>query len=184
MPPCQSNWARVSARRGTGVGDIAASTRELPGNAMPRVNECVRSPSGPSRLHRSPWPEPLSEAITRSPYRKLGSVDRHIRWGAIACDDRVEPMRTNTLREHIGMEVKVAMLRSGVSQREFAQILGCAKSTLSAKLTGKTAFNVDELMSICVELGLNPANLFPPVESRRGQVCSRSDRSAQPQARP
>lgn len=79
-------------------------------------------------------------------------------------------MRDTALREHIGMEVKVAMLRSGVSQGEFARILGCAKSTLSAKLTGKTAFTVDDLVPICVHLGLDLVDLFPQQERDRTRV--------------
>lgn len=70
-------------------------------------------------------------------------------------------MRDRALREHIGMEVKVAMLRAGVSQEEFAKILGCAKSTLSAKLTGKVAFTTDDLWPICTQLGLDIVDLFP-----------------------
>lgn len=70
-------------------------------------------------------------------------------------------MRDRALREHIGMEVKVAMLRAGVSQEEFAKVLGCAKSTLSAKLTGKVAFTTDDLWPICTQLGLDIVDLFP-----------------------
>lgn len=70
-------------------------------------------------------------------------------------------MRNTALRKHIGMEVKVAMMRTGVSQEEFARILGCAKSTLSAKLTGKRAFTTDDLWPICVHLGLDIEDLFP-----------------------
>jgi transcriptional regulator with XRE-family HTH domain len=65
------------------------------------------------------------------------------------------------------MEVKVAMLRSGVSQGEFARVLGCAKSTLSAKLTGKTPFTIDELVPICYHLGLELVDLFPQPERDR-----------------
>lgn len=73
-------------------------------------------------------------------------------------------MRDSALREHIGMEIKVAMLRCGVSQGQFARILGCAKSTLSAKLTGKVAFTTDELVPICEHLGLEMIDLFPQDE--------------------
>lgn len=70
-------------------------------------------------------------------------------------------MRDRTLREHVGMEVKVAMLRAGVSQAEFARVLGCAKSTLHDKLTGKIAFTIDDLWPICTQLGLDIVDLFP-----------------------
>lgn len=78
------------------------------------------------------------------------------------------------------MEVKVAMLRSGVSQAEFARILGCAKSTLSARLTGKKAFTVDELLRICVQLGLDLVDLFPAsrVPPRKGGLAADSGGSA------
>jgi transcriptional regulator with XRE-family HTH domain len=73
-------------------------------------------------------------------------------------------MRDTALREHIGMEVKIAMMRSGVSQEQFARVLGCAKSTLSSKLTGKVAFTTDELVPICEHLGLDIIDLFPQDE--------------------
>lgn len=72
-------------------------------------------------------------------------------------------MRDDKLREHIAMEVRVAMLRNGVSQAEFARILGCAQSTLSAKLNAKTAFTIEDLPPVCAHLGIDILDLFPEV---------------------
>lgn len=73
-------------------------------------------------------------------------------------------MRDTALREYIGMEVKLAMIRCGVTQEQFARVLGCAKSTLSTKITGKVAFTTDELVPICEHLGLDIIDLFPQDE--------------------
>lgn len=70
-------------------------------------------------------------------------------------------MRNRELARHVGQEVRVALVRRGMTQRQLAESLGMTPNTLSAKITGMRPFDLDELADIEHVLGVPLAELLP-----------------------
>ena len=69
-----------------------------------------------------------------------------------------------TVDEAVGTLVHRVMWSAKVSQGKLAPRLGITQSALSKKITGKSAWTVEDLLAIATELGVDPRQLVPPVE--------------------
>ena len=65
------------------------------------------------------------------------------------------------VRRHITTEIRVAMVRLGITQGQLFDALGWAKSTYSPKMQGRMPFTIDELVLICDQLDIELADLLP-----------------------
>lgn len=68
-----------------------------------------------------------------------------------------------TLSRRVGLEIKVLLLRRGMSGRRLAQHLGESQTWLSARLAGTTPIDLNDLERIAVALGLDPVDLLRSV---------------------
>ena len=61
-------------------------------------------------------------------------------------------------------EIRAEMVRMGINGKELAEKLGCAQTTLSAKLCGKTPWNTDEMYYLMdlFKLPLNQLHIYFP----------------------
>lgn len=57
------------------------------------------------------------------------------------------------------VELKVAMLRSGLTQEKAAEALGICQGTLSGKINNKHEFKVSEIVKLRDLLGLSPEQM-------------------------
>lgn len=82
------------------------------------------------------------------------------------------PPRTATasLSERVGMEIKVEMVRAGVSGRRLALRLGVSQSWISTRLNGTTPIDLNELERVADVLGIDGAELL----RRAAQSTSRT----------
>jgi transcriptional regulator with XRE-family HTH domain len=73
-----------------------------------------------------------------------------------------EPTRTAqaTLSERVGMEIKVQMVRAGISGRRLALRLGVSQSWISTRLTGTTPIDLNELELVAEVLGIDATELL------------------------
>lgn len=62
--------------------------------------------------------------------------------------------------ERIGVEIRVAMLRRGLSQTELAERVGMSQAALSRRLSGEVPLDVDQLDAIAKALETTPASLL------------------------
>lgn len=65
-----------------------------------------------------------------------------------------------TPAEAAGKEVKIWMTREGVTQKELANILGVTQASVSEKLRGKIAFNLNDLVTISAAFGISLGELL------------------------
>jgi len=70
-------------------------------------------------------------------------------------------MKTLEVRRHVTREIRVAMIRLGVTQGQLFDALGWPKSTYSPKMQGHAPFTIDELVMLCDQLGIELADLLP-----------------------
>lgn len=68
------------------------------------------------------------------------------------------------VRQHVTREIRVAMIRLGITQGQLFDALGWAKSTYSPKMQGHMPFTIDELVLLCDQLGIELAELLPGPE--------------------
>jgi DNA-binding Xre family transcriptional regulator len=68
------------------------------------------------------------------------------------------------MREAVIVAVRVAMARKNVSGRELAEQIGIPRSALSRRMTGETAFTIDELAAISVALHCTLVELVEAVD--------------------
>lgn len=54
-------------------------------------------------------------------------------------------------------KLKGKMAEAGISQRKLAKITGISLCTINSRMTGKTEFNADEIISVCDLLGITSA---------------------------
>jgi transcriptional regulator with XRE-family HTH domain len=66
------------------------------------------------------------------------------------------------LREHAAEELRVILARRRMSAAELARRTGIKQSTMARRMTGETAFDLDDLELIAEALGIEIADLFPP----------------------
>ena len=59
-----------------------------------------------------------------------------------------------------GKEVKIWMAREGLTQKNIAEILGVSQASISEKLRGKIAFNLNDLVVISAALRLSLGELL------------------------
>lgn len=77
-----------------------------------------------------------------------------------------------TTAQRIGSNVRAEMARAGVTQVQLAGLIGMSQSMLSARLAGKTAFDVDELARAAGVLGIDAATLMTDPSATSAQVAS------------
>ncbi len=63
-------------------------------------------------------------------------------------------------RESVATAVKVAMVRSGITQHQIAEALGVSQPAVSARLAGRTPWTVDELTIVARLLDVRPSVLL------------------------
>jgi DNA-binding Xre family transcriptional regulator len=76
------------------------------------------------------------------------------------------------LRESIAGEIRVAMVRRQVTGVTLAQALGKSQAYVSRRLSGDTAFDVDDLETIAATLGVKVADLIGHAERGDGAYVS------------
>lgn len=67
---------------------------------------------------------------------------------------------TKTQREIVGANVRAEMARRNVRQGAVAKALGISQPSVSARLSGATPFDVDELRTVADLLGVGLCSLF------------------------
>ncbi|MEU4391611.1 helix-turn-helix transcriptional regulator [Kribbella sp. NPDC023855] len=67
---------------------------------------------------------------------------------------------TDTPAQRIGANVRAEMARRGISQVAIASKLGLPQTSVSKRLRGEVAFNVDELTAVADHLGVPLAALL------------------------
>jgi transcriptional regulator with XRE-family HTH domain len=74
--------------------------------------------------------------------------------------DEATPPR-GRLREHVAEEIRVLLARRKMSANQLAQLTGIKQSSLSRRMTGETAFDMDDLELIADALGVAVTDLMP-----------------------
>ncbi|KRC37487.1 helix-turn-helix transcriptional regulator [Oerskovia sp. Root22] len=64
-------------------------------------------------------------------------------------------------RGAIAAEVRACLSRRRASQKELAVALGISATTMSDRMTGRSAFDTDELLQIAAFLDVDFVELFP-----------------------
>jgi transcriptional regulator with XRE-family HTH domain len=81
--------------------------------------------------------------------------------------DEATPPR-GRLREHVAEEIRVLLARRKMSATQLARLTGLKQSSLSRRMTGETAFDMDDLELIADVLGVSITDLMPQrVEAAR-----------------
>ena len=88
---------------------------------------------------------------------------------SLMSDERTPPR--GRLREHAAEEIRVILARKRMSAAELARRTGIKQSTMARRMTGETAFDLDDLEVIADVLGVDVADLLP----RRISVGDRSN---------
>lgn len=65
------------------------------------------------------------------------------------------------MRQRVAEEIRVLLARRRISGSELARRVGVTQSHMSRRLTGETAFDVDDLERIADALGVEVASLLP-----------------------
>ncbi|MFC7275274.1 helix-turn-helix domain-containing protein [Paractinoplanes rhizophilus] len=73
------------------------------------------------------------------------------------------------LREHVAEELRVVLARRKMSGAELARRTGIKQSTMSRRMTGETAFDMDDLEAIASVLDIHVGDLFPHRERGSSQ---------------
>jgi transcriptional regulator with XRE-family HTH domain len=69
--------------------------------------------------------------------------------------------RRGRLREFVAEEIRVLLARQRISAAELARRTGIKQSTISRRMTGETAFDMDDLEVIARALGVQVQDLLP-----------------------
>lgn len=80
------------------------------------------------------------------------------------------------LRESVAEEIRVAMVRKRVRGATLAQQIGRSEAYLSRRLTGNTAFDLDDLQAISDALEMDVVDLLPAREDDNDQTPSQRKR--------
>lgn len=103
---------------------------------------------------------------------------------------------TGRLRERAAEEIRVILARRRMSAAELARRTGMRQQNLSRRMTGETAFDLDELEVIANALGVKVSDLVSdadtgpqdiaryPAVAGRGTSDSRRPTSGRPKTRP
>lgn len=73
---------------------------------------------------------------------------------------RTVPEPSDALRLRVAAEVRAWRGRMGVTQAQLAQVLNVSQPSISAKLRGKTPFDLDEIERLAAFFGITPAHLL------------------------
>lgn len=65
--------------------------------------------------------------------------------------------------EQCGALVQGFSIIQGFRQRELAELLGLAQSSISARLAGRTPFTVEEIATLAAAFDVEPGDLIPAV---------------------
>jgi transcriptional regulator with XRE-family HTH domain len=87
--------------------------------------------------------------------------------------DEATPPR-GRLREHVAEEIRVLLARRKMSATQLANITGIKQSSLSRRMTGETAFDMDDLELIADALGVAVTDLMPQRAGAAQQLNGRS----------
>jgi transcriptional regulator with XRE-family HTH domain len=87
--------------------------------------------------------------------------------------DEAPPPR-GRLREHVAEEIRVLLARRKMSATQLARITGLKQSSLSRRMTGETAFDMDDLELIADALGVAVTDLMPRRVGAGQQINERS----------
>lgn len=84
------------------------------------------------------------------------------------------PAARGRLREHVAEEIRVLLARRKMSATQLARLTGLKQSSLSRRMTGETAFDMDDLELIADVLGVSVTDLMPQrvAASRDSKVVS------------
>ncbi len=74
------------------------------------------------------------------------------------------------LREHVAEEIRVLLARRKMSAAELARRTGMKQSTLARRMTGETAFDMDDLEVIAEVLTVDVQDLLPPAKAAAGKA--------------
>lgn len=77
------------------------------------------------------------------------------------------PVSRTPLTQRLGLEIKVAMVRRGISGRRLAAALGESQTWVSTRLNGITPIDVNDLERIAEALGTDPAELISAATAER-----------------
>lgn len=72
------------------------------------------------------------------------------------------------LREHVAEEIRVLLARKRISAAELARRTGIKQSTMSRRMTGETAFDMDDIEAIAAALDVTVQDLMPAPQAARG----------------
>lgn len=72
----------------------------------------------------------------------------------------VVPNQPDRLTEQVAAEVRAYMARGRINQTQLAEALGLTQSSVSKRLRGVIAFDVNELQQVAEVLGVHPAVLL------------------------
>jgi transcriptional regulator with XRE-family HTH domain len=70
--------------------------------------------------------------------------------------DEKKSKKISTLAENVRFLVK----RSGKSQKDYGEMMGCERKSFNGYLTGNTQFPIDVFMRIAKKEGVNPMDLY------------------------
>jgi transcriptional regulator with XRE-family HTH domain len=70
------------------------------------------------------------------------------------------------LREHVAEEIRVLLARRKMSGAELARRTGIKQSTMSRRMTGETAFDMDDIEAIAAVLQIDVGDLFSRQDGR------------------
>ena len=82
-----------------------------------------------------------------------------------------------TVSEIVASNVRAEVARAGITQRNFARLIGLSQSNVSHRWNGERAWKLDELGFIADALGVSVADLVTPTGRER---CPRQDSNLQP----
>ena len=71
-----------------------------------------------------------------------------------------------------GANIRAEMARRKVSQTTLAEHLGVSQTSISARLSGRTAFDINEIHAIAVFLGVPLSVLLPDTSQITDSVAS------------
>lgn len=75
-----------------------------------------------------------------------------------------------SLSHAVAVEIKVSMVRKGISGRQLAQRLGVSQTWVSIRLTGTTPIDLNDLQRIADALGVKVVDLLPDARPTGGWV--------------
>jgi transcriptional regulator with XRE-family HTH domain len=83
------------------------------------------------------------------------------------------------LRERTAEEIRVLLARRRISAAELARRTGMKQSTLARRMTGETAFDLDDLELIAEVLGVTVFDLLPKPVGQLAQITAGGGESTQ-----